>query len=125
MSHRAWIKDISDKYTNPRRLDGINYTADIRCVEVDPATVGQYTGLHDCKRTAEYLDGQKIYKGDIVHCYGIGNNADEEYNAEVVFCEENAAFMLDAGCDLFSFTEMLELCEIEVIGNIYEQEVTK
>lgn len=113
MSYRVWIKDTSDQHTNPRRLDGINHTADIRCVEVDPGTVGQYTSRLDCNK-------KEVYKGDIVHCYGIGNNADEEYNAEVVFCEENAAFMLDAGCELFSFSEMSELCEIEVIGNIYE-----
>ena len=33
--------------------------------EVDPATVGQYTGLRDSKRTAEYPEGQEIYEGDI------------------------------------------------------------
>ena len=82
--------------------------------------VMQYIGLHDSKRTEEYPEGQEIYEGDIVLCSGIGNNADEKYNAEVVFCEGKAAFMLDAGCELFSFTEMSELCEIEVIGNIFE-----
>lgn len=35
--------------------------------EVDPATVGQYTGLKDCKRTEECPDGQEIYEGDIVN----------------------------------------------------------
>jgi len=33
-------------------------------IEVDPATVGQSTGKRDCKRTAEYPEGQEIYKGD-------------------------------------------------------------
>ena len=80
----------------------------------------QFTGLRDSKRTEEYPGGQEIFEGDIVLCSGIGNNANEEYNTEIVFCEEKAAFMLDAGCELFGFTEMSELCEIEVIGNIYE-----
>ena len=34
--------------------------------EVGPATVGQYTGLRDRKRTAEYPEGQEIYDGDIL-----------------------------------------------------------
>ena len=34
--------------------------------EVDPETVGEFTGLKDCKRTEEYPDGQEIYEGDIV-----------------------------------------------------------
>ena len=39
-------------------------------IEVDPATVGQYTGLKDGKRTEEYPEGQEIYEGDIVRCCG-------------------------------------------------------
>lgn len=34
--------------------------------EVIPETVGQYTGLRDCKRTKEYPEGQMIFEGDIV-----------------------------------------------------------
>jgi len=29
-------------------------------------TIGQYTGLHDNKRTAEYPEGQEIYEEDIM-----------------------------------------------------------
>jgi hypothetical protein len=43
----------------------------IRCglneeYQVDPDTVGQYTGLRDRKRTAEYPEGQEICDGDIL-----------------------------------------------------------
>lgn len=31
-----------------------------------PETVGQYTGLRDCKRTEEYPEGQRIFEGDIL-----------------------------------------------------------
>ena len=90
------------------------YSNSGRYTDEEEITVLQYTGRKDKNGVNE------IYDGDIVLCSGIGNNADEKYNAEIVFCEEKAAFMLDTGCELLSFTEMSELCEIEVVGNIYE-----
>lgn len=46
--YRAWIKDVEDKTTNPIQINSVNHTADFRCVEVDPDTVGQYIGnIHD------------------------------------------------------------------------------
>lgn len=36
---------------------------------VIPETVGQYTGLRDCKRTEEYPEGQKIFEGDILEFF--------------------------------------------------------
>ena len=91
---------------------GINDLITDRFFEVDPETVGQYTGHKDKSENSV-----NIFSGDILHCVGIGNNADEEYLAEVVYDEENAAFMLDVGCELRSFAEMDGLCELFVIGN--------
>ncbi|WP_024833816.1 YopX family protein [Ruminiclostridium josui] len=34
--------------------------------EVIPETVGEFTGLHDKKRTEQYPEGQEIYEGDIL-----------------------------------------------------------
>jgi len=66
MSYRAWIKDVDDKTTNPRRLDGINHTADIRCVEVIPSTVGQFTSRTDKNGKEE------VYEDDVIgYRYGL------------------------------------------------------
>jgi len=35
-------------------------------IEVDPETVGQFTGFRDNKRTAEYPEGQMIFEGDLI-----------------------------------------------------------
>lgn len=35
-------------------------------VDIDHYIIEQFTGLKDCKRTAEFPDGQPIYEGDIL-----------------------------------------------------------
>ena len=85
--------------------------------EVEPATVGQFTGLRDSKRTAEYPEGQEIYEGDIVITNKPTYDSEPHKNV-VVF--ENASFRyrcngindIPCGCYLSN--------EVEVIGNIYD-----
>ena len=83
--------------------------------EVDPATVGQFTGLTD-------KAGREIYEGDIVRCKKyIGGNF-VEYCYEFGYVEfVYGAFGLHRRQGFYRpFKDWLEDYEFEVIGNIYQ-----
>lgn len=71
--------------------------ADFDRYKVDPETVGQYTGLRDCKRTAEYPEGQMIFEGDVInverdlHC-GENKKEREIFNGVVWYDDKHTCF---------------------------------
>lgn len=73
---------------------------------VDPLTLGQYTGLKDKKRTKEYPDGQEIYEGDIV-------KDNEGYTTDVGLSEGVFFIQNIPSRPLREFV-------VEVVGNIYD-----
>ena len=88
----------------------ILYDGEFHCdfygsVEVDPKTLGQYTGLTD--------NGKKIFEGDIVRLYLVDG------------CEEGVIKFNDIMCRFMFFTKEGSYsfdkdCVFEIIGNIHD-----
>lgn len=103
-SYGAFIKDTEDKHTNPRQIDGFHKTADFRCVEVDPATIGQFTG--------KTVKTGKVFDGDI------GESIDGRFL--VVWDEGKAAFVMrfyDGSGDALYLEEIWD--NAKIIGDIH------
>lgn len=103
--------------TNPglQWVDGVYMTYD-ECIEVDPETVGDYTGLTD-------KNGREIFEGDILQC-------ENEYGSYTtsIYCEENTLCVDVSWLDNFDYTSIgfaesiwkKQNYEVEIIGNIYD-----
>lgn len=85
--------------------------------EVAPETVGQYTGLRDSKRTAEYPEGQRIFEGDVVRC-GTGRICKVEYRTTPCFCGFDLSSI--SGFDYPPPPEWNLFGDLEVVGNIID-----
>ena len=87
------------------------FLSSVNLVEVDPATVGQYTGLTD-------KNGKKIFEGDIVK----GLFLFEMKVQSVVTFRDGAFGLLWQRGNVTEFSAFTSICNIEyeVIGNVHD-----
>ena len=84
-----------------------NMPRPVEFVEIDPSTVGQYTGMKD-------KNGKKVFEGDIVR------KTNEGRHPEIFIANIRTCFYTIEEVYYSPFEHFTESCEYEIIGNIHD-----
>lgn len=104
----GWINPVNGIET-PRHIIHAEYLFD-----VDPDTLGQYTGLKD-------KNGKEIYEGDVVVVTNLMvEGFGEQMLTSIVYDEELACFDFKASDRQRCICTSVLDAELEVIGNIFD-----
>ena len=87
-------------------------TSDRGCLDIDPETVGQFSGLYDC-------DGKEIFEGDILKWSNGRLYAVKFWQGMFYASVEECNDGILGGFPLHAFTEFEER-KCEIVGNIYD-----
>ena len=80
--------------------------------KIDPATVGQYTGLTD-------IHGKKIFEGDIVKHYNFDTDP-EEFSLGVILWNDESCRWERTASERSDRFFIGAVCKYEIIGNIHD-----
>ena len=85
-----------------------NMPRPVEFVEIDPSTVGQYTGMKD-------KNGKKVFEGDIVR------KTNEGRHPEIFIANIRTCFYTIEEVYYSPFEHFTESCEYEIIGNTHDK----